>query len=463
MEPIKIEEILKAVNGSITQLPITNYQLPVKEVSIDSRTIKPDEIFVALKGNKYDGHSFVGEALQKGAVAAIVQNKLPITNYQLPIITVKDTLRALGDLAAWYRGLFSLPVIGITGSNGKTTTKELTAKCLSTKYHVLKSEGSFNSLTGVPLTLFNLSKKEEVCVLEIGANQPGEIERLSQIAKPNIGVITNIAPTHLENFKTIKGVLEEKLKLLEVTEISILNADDPLLSNVMTKKTFKFGVDNGDLKAEIIESANGTKFKVNGVLFELPLFGKYQVYNVLAAISVGIHFNIELRELSEALKKVAPAPHREEIIEVKMNRQGASSTIKIIDSTYNANPVSMKLALEGLKRYNGRKVAILGDMLELGENANQFHHAIGETVKEFGVQVVIGVGKLAKKYVNGSGSGERFHFDSVDLLLKRLRNIIKPGDVILVKGSRAMRMEKIVESLKLTTKTQSLKGRKDFR
>ena len=225
MEPIKIEEVLKAVNGSLLNSQLRGEPLStprrdslnaqLKGISIDSRTVSSGELFIALKGNKYDGHSFIEEAKQKGAIAAIVQ--IPNPQSLISIIMVKDTLKALGDLASWYRNLFSIPVIGITGSNGKTTTKELTAKCLSTKYRVLKSEKSFNSLTGVPLALFNLSKNDEVCVLEIGANCPGEIERLAQIAKPKIGVITNVAPTHLENFKTIEGVLKEKLKLLDAT------------------------------------------------------------------------------------------------------------------------------------------------------------------------------------------------------------------------------------------------------
>ncbi|MCK4307071.1 UDP-N-acetylmuramoyl-tripeptide--D-alanyl-D-alanine ligase [candidate division WOR-3 bacterium] len=444
MEPITIKNVLKAINGSLlnSQLTTHNSQF-IKGVSIDSRTVSPGELFVALKGNKYDGHSFLEQAKQKGAIAAIVQIPNPSAGSDgqspIPSIVVKDTLIALGDLADWYRNLFSIPIIGITGSNGKTTTKELTAKCLSTKYRVLKNEKSFNSLTGVPLTLFNLSKSDEVCVLEIGANHPGEIERLALIAKPSIGVITNIAPTHLENFKTIEGVLEEKLQLLDTTEISILNADDPLLSQ--RQDAFKFGINNGDLRAELLESTNGTRFKVQGVLFELPLVGKYQVYNALAAISVGIHSNLELQEMSEALKEVTPVPHREEII----NFNG----IKIIDSTYNANPVSMRLAIEELKRYSGRKVAILGDMLELGENASQFHLAIGKTLKEFGVQIIIGVGELAKGYVNGNRVDEKFHFKSTDLLLEELENIIKPGDVILIKGSHAIGMDRIVESLKL--------------
>ncbi len=448
MEEIRLEDVLKAVNGKLenSHLATCNSQF-IKGVSIDSRTTNPGELFVALKGNDYDGHSFIEKAYQKGAIAAIVQ----IPNLQSPIsnVVVKDTLKALGDLAAWYRSLFSIPIIGITGSNGKTSTKELTAKCLAAKYKVLKSEKSFNSLTGVPLTLFNLSKNDEICVLEIGANQIGEIERLSQIAKPKIGVITNISPTHLENFKTIEGVLGEKLKLLKSVEISIVNGDDPLLSQ--RKDAFKFGIKNGDLKAEILESIDGIKFKVNGILFELPLFGKYQIYNALAAISVGIHSNLELQELSEALKEVTPVPHREEIIELKLN--GQDPAIKIIDSTYNANPMSMRLAIEELEKYDGRKIAILGDMLELGENASQFHIAIGNTVKKSGINVVVGVGELAKGYVNGNGVSEKFHFKSVSLLLDELKNIIKPGDVVLVKGSRVMRMDKVVEQLKLKIKT----------
>lgn len=438
MKPIKIEEVLRATHGELKTLyPTPSTLNPIKGVSIDSRTIKPGELFVALKGNKHDGHSFVKQAFDKGAAAAIV-SQLPITNYRLPLIIVKDTIKALGDLAAWYRSLFSLPIIGITGSNGKTTTKDLTAKCLETHYHVLKNKESFNSLTGVPISLFNLEDTHEVGVLEIGTNRIGEIKRLSNIVMPKFGVITNIGPTHLESFKTIERVLKEKLELLGVAEVPILNADDPWLSQNRIPGAFTFGIKKGNLRAQITKSTNGTRFKVNGVQFELPLFGIYQVYNALAALAVAVQLKLKLKDLSKAIKEIRPATHRDQVIEI--------SDIKVIDSTYNANPASMKLAIQELKKYRGsRKVAILGDMLELGEKAYDFHISVGKHLKE--VDVLIGLGDLAKGYVDGSKAPQKFHFYKISPLIKELKHIIKKGDVILVKGSRAMTMERIVKQI----------------
>ncbi|MBI4722431.1 MAG: UDP-N-acetylmuramoyl-tripeptide--D-alanyl-D-alanine ligase [Candidatus Stahlbacteria bacterium] len=485
MEDIQISDVLKATGGRLgkSEDGSQKTEVRIKGVSIDSRAIKSDELFVAIKGNKSDGHSFIIDAVKRGAVCAMV-SQLPITDYPLPIIVVEDTLKALGDLASWYRGKFSIPIIGVTGSNGKTTTKELIVKCLSIKYRVCKSESSFNSLTGVPISIFNLSSTHEVGVFEVGTNQMGEMARLANIVSPKFAVITNIGPTHLESFKTIEGVLDEKLNLVRAAEIAILNADDPWLAQVQIK-AFRYGIECGNLRAEILDSMNGTKFKARDVIFTLPLYGRYQVYNTLAALSIGLQFGLGLDEMSEVIKTVNPSTHRDEIIWVDAGPL-TRNTIKIIDSTYNANPMSMELAIRELSNHkNMRRVAILGDMFELGDNALDFHTKIGKLLKELNIDIVIGYGELAKGYIegklqssnakiqssppgadqppaeneiqmpedNGSGSCNKFYFSDLTLLINELESIIKSGDVILVKGSRAMGMERIVESLKLKVKS----------
>ncbi|MCK4352726.1 UDP-N-acetylmuramoyl-tripeptide--D-alanyl-D-alanine ligase [candidate division WOR-3 bacterium] len=508
--PIKVTEIIRATHG--THRGVLQYvptDIKITGISIDSRTTEQGDIFIALKGERFDGHLFVKEALQKGAVGAIVNANCKLQNARLPkqsgplrrseseasgqanckLIMVKDTLRALGDLASDYRKRFSPSIVSITGSNGKTTTKELAALCLSGSYRVLKNERSLNSLVGLPLTLFSLSKDIEICILELGTNQPGEIARLSEIAcptsrlyrdrdgrraKPKVGVITNIALTHLEGFKTLRGVFQEKLKLINFVDFLILNADDDLLwqrlKPLATKRginpcatgmdIFWFGIKRGDLRAQVIGSGNRIKFRVRDVDFELPLFGIWNIYNALAALSIGIYFDLSLKVMSQAIRNFKSLSHRGKIINC--------DSISVIDSTYNANPVSVKLSLQGLGTRidtdrntdrHRRRVAILGDMLELGEESQKLHSVIGKSLKEFGIDVLIGVGKFARYYVEASNVRDKFYFSSKTCSYKPvidfLKDFIKPGDVILVKGSRAMQMEKIVNALRAQCKIKN--------
>lgn len=450
MEPITITEVLKATHGTSQNI---STDTKVTGIAIDSRTVKKGDLFVALRGEHVDGHAFVNEALQKGAVGAIVKEsafKQVETKGSQKVIFVSDTKRALGDLANYYRSLFSIPFVAVTGSNGKTTTKDLATLYLGTRYRVCQSQLSFNSLVGVPLTIFKLTKNYEVGVLELGTNQPGEINRLAEISLPDIGVITNIAPTHLEGFKTINGVLDEKLQLRNYVHTLILNADDPLLSRVTrlnsarqatAKKLFTFGIKNGDLRATVLESKEGeVKFEVERVQFNLSLFGSYNIYNTLAALSVALQFDLKLKDLSTISSAFKPPAHREQTINL--------DDITIIDSTYNANPVSVQLALEQLNKHPAsRKIAILGDMLELGSYAVKFHEAVAKSLPELGFDAIIGFGDLARYYIEKAVVDEKHHFNSFDQLIAFLGTFIKKGDVILIKGSRAMRMERIVEYL----------------
>ncbi|MDD5530729.1 MAG: UDP-N-acetylmuramoyl-tripeptide--D-alanyl-D-alanine ligase [bacterium] len=485
MEKLSIKDVAKGVRGELLNISEYTYrpkgkQMPtlkenkfVTGVSIDSRTVKEGELFVAIKGKKVDGNCFVKDVVRgkvstvliergkvKKTLSDIREIKEEFSKINLNIITAQDTLKALGDLGAYYRKKFKMPVVGITGSTGKTTTKELTATCLSVKYNVLKNKSSYNSLTGVPLTLFNLSGEHSMCVLEIGANRKGEIKRLSEIANPKVGIITNIGACHLEAFKTLEGVLKEKSELLRGTQIAIINGDDTLLRTIrlpypLIQKKFKFGIKGSDLDltAKDVDLKDGISFKVDGIKFKIPFIGIHNVYNALAAISAGIYFDVSLKDMSEALRNVQPMEHRDELMNIK--------GMRIIDSTYNANPFSMRAAIEelcvfktqagmkGKRLPKSRTVAILGDMLELGKNSQQFHMDIGKFLKEKNIDIIIGVGKLAKHYIEDINLRKKFSFKSSEEVIPFVKKFLEKGDIVLVKGSNAMRMSKIISSLSM--------------
>ncbi|MFA5031498.1 MAG: UDP-N-acetylmuramoyl-tripeptide--D-alanyl-D-alanine ligase [bacterium] len=483
MEKLNVKEIEAGVKGNLLNISeyichSKNKRLLILEenkfiegVSIDSRTVKEGELFVAIKGKKVDGNCFVKDVVRKKVSALFIERgkvkktlsdireiKSEFQQINLKIIVVQDTLKALGDLGAYYRKKFKIPVIGITGSTGKTTTKELTASCLSAKYNVLKNKSSYNSLTGVPLTLFNLAEENNMCVLEIGANRKGEIKRLSEIANPAAGIITNIGACHLEAFKTLEGVLKEKSELLRGTRVAIINGDDVLLRTIklpypLIQKKFKFGITGVglDLTAQEVDLKDGISFKVDGIKFKMPLIGIHNVYNALAAISAGIYFDVPLKDMSEALKNVEAMEHRDELIDIK--------GIRIIDSTYNANPFSMRAAIEELcvlkaqadlktkKAGKNRTIAILGDMLELGKKSEQFHMDVGAFLKEKHIDIIISVGKLAKHYIEDIYARKKFSFRSSEEVIPFIKKFLEKGDIVLIKGSNAMRMSKIVSSL----------------
>jgi UDP-N-acetylmuramoyl-tripeptide--D-alanyl-D-alanine ligase len=427
---LKIEKIGEIVKGKIFP-PTTS---SIQGVVFHSKEVFPGSLFVAIKGEKKDGHSFVKEAKEKGAVCAMVSEE---REYPLPVIKVKDTVWALGELAKWYRGRIKIPIIGISGSNGKTTTKEIIAESLGVKYNVYKSEKSYNSLTGLPISLLKISEENEIGVMEVGINKKGEMKRLEEILSPEIVVLTNIGETHLESFRSEGGVFSEKKKLLRKAKLKILNKDDKWLRRIKNNQIKWYGIKEGDIKAEEVEvKEEGVEFKVKGVHFSVPLIGRYQVYNILPGIVLGLQFGISLKDISERLKNFRKLEHRDKVITVR--------GIKIIDSSYNANPSSMRVALEELSRYKGRKVAILGDMLELGKEGVRCHKEIGKLLGELGIDVVISYGKLAKWYLNYK-RGEKIYLEKLEI--KKIKEIITEGDIVLIKGSRKMNMERIVKEL----------------
>ncbi|MFB0506995.1 MAG: UDP-N-acetylmuramoyl-tripeptide--D-alanyl-D-alanine ligase [Thermodesulfobacteriota bacterium] len=434
-------------------------------ISIDSRTIKRGDLFVALRGVKFDGHQFVQEAMEKGGEGFVIENEaLDHTGTIAPIgkaiIVVGDTLRALGDIAHSWREKHPIPLIAVAGSNGKTTTKEIIAILLERSFRILKTRGNRNNLVGLPLTLLDLCPDHTMAVVEMGMNVKGEIKRLTEIANPDVGLVTNITEAHLEYLGTFEELIKAKGELWDTMRsdgVIVVNQDDVnvvKLAEGYPGKRITFGLEfPSDVVArEIrIEGEKGVRFTLalrgEEVEVAFPMMGISAIHNALAATAVASLFGVHLKEIKERLEGVKPFPMRMEIIRLV---NGAT----IINDTYNANPKSMELALKALSEAKeaGRGIAVLGDMLELGQFNGEAHARIGEKVVSFGVDFLFTLGESAEiiaKKAREMGLNEdhvtisRDHQD----LLHRLKKTIREGDRILVKGSRAMSMEKIVIGL----------------
>lgn len=427
-------------------------------VSTDTRRLKAGELFVAIKGDRFDGHNFILDAVSKGAGAVLVQDGC-ITNSNFDMqgvsfISVSDTIKALGDIARFHRSRFSIPLIGITGSNGKTTTKEMTAAILARKFDVLKNFGTENNHIGVPFTLMRLNAKHRVAVLEMGTNHLGEIRRLSEIAKPTRAVITNIGPSHLEHLGDIETVLKAKCEILESLSGEearlVINGDDESLAVIETDlKLIRFGLNREfDFYADKVNlEPDGISFRLNGKWdINIGLVGRHNVYNALAAIAASWDFGVSVEDIREALKEFRVPNMRMEVMRL--------GDIKIINDTYNSNPLSMKQAIEALKDITtkGRKILVAGDMLELGTLSGRFHHLVGRQAAESGIDLIVAVGKLAEHIAKGAqeaGMSEK-KIKMCNLTKEACQavlQLIKKGDTVLVKGSRAMKMEEIVNGL----------------
>jgi len=379
-----------------------NEQDMLTGVSTDTRRMKGGELFVAIKGERFNGHNFILDAVSRGAGGVLVQEDC-ITNkanFKVPdtsFISVSDSIKALGDIAHFHRSRFDVPVIGITGSNGKTTTKEMVAAILSKKFNVLKNFGTENNRIGVPLTLMRLRSEHSIAVLEMGTNHLGEIRRLSGIARPTIAVITNIGPSHLEYLKDTDTVLKSKLEILEHMDKKgklIINGDDESLKNLKTDlKAIRFGLGKYcDFYADKVDiQPDGITFKLNGKEdINLAVVGRHNVYNALSAIAATCDFGVSLDQIKDALKEFRVPNMRMEV-----KRLG---DIKIINDSYNSNPLSMRQAIESLRDMTtkGRKILVAGDMLELGNLSGRFHHLVGRQAAESGIDLIVAVGKLSE-------------------------------------------------------------------
>ncbi|MEK7741513.1 MAG: UDP-N-acetylmuramoyl-tripeptide--D-alanyl-D-alanine ligase, partial [Nitrospirota bacterium] len=418
-------------------------------VSIDSRTIGDGEIFVALRGVRFDGHDFIYKALERGSGALV--NFPPAEHLKgKAIIYVKNTLSALQDIARYVRMRSNIPVIGITGTNGKTTTKELIASILSTKHRVHKNTGNLNNQIGLPLSLIKLRPDDEAIVLEMGASSPGDIRELCRIAAPDYGVVTNIGPGHLEGFGSLETVRDTKLELLDTVKKVVVSADDAFLMQGVSGyqgEVITFGIENkADVFAKDIRMKDrGSDFLLcfgegNCVEVNLNIPGAFNIYNALAAAAVGQVFNIDLRDIKTGLESFKGVPMRLEIKELF----GAT----VISDVYNANPASMEEAIKELVRLKkGRAIAVLGDMLELGAYAEEAHRKIGEWMSALPIDVFIGVGPLmAITHSEFVKTGKQsFSVSTPEEAGSILTGLCREGDTIVVKGSRGMGMEKVLE------------------
>lgn len=457
-----LEEILKATGGRLLQ---GEEKTSFRGISTDSRTVAEGELFIALKGEHFDGHHFAIEALKKKAGGVIIEeNKIRDIRWNgyrpSAVIAVKDALHALGDIARERRRKFGTPVVALTGSNGKTTTKDMISACLETTFPVLKTKGNLNNLIGLPLTLLNLTEQERIAVLEMGMNVPGEIRRLTEIAEPDVGLITNIERVHLEGMGSLERVREEKGELFRKMRQDgtiLVNQDDPRVIDLASEfrgQKITFGIDHpAEVMAKEIrlQGVGATSFTLmmEGVTLEitLPFLGSHFVPNALSAIAAASLFGIELDKVKEALEHLSPSPMRMEVLRPKEG-------VTLINDAYNANPRSMELALEILSEMKGkgRAIAVLGDMLELGEYSVEAHQHIGQKVKELSIDFLLALGEEAPVLVesamrHGLNSEKAKIVESHTEAISILRKMVRDGDWILVKGSRKMGMEKIAEGL----------------
>ncbi len=451
----KVKEVIKATGGILAS---GMFPRSLSGLCIDSRTLLAGSIFVPIVGKKFDGHNFIDEAVDKGAKVVIYADAEKVRNFRKGVAYIKvgDTTKALGDLALFHRRRFDIPVIAVTGSSGKTTTKEMIAGILSARYNVHKNKGTQNNLIGVPLTLLEIHSKHDICVVEIGTNRAGEIGELARIAEPNVGVITNIGPAHLEFLGDLKGVYKEKIELIKrLTHpgVAVLNKGDIYLgklSRVRSKPLFFYGI-NQDCEfraTEITYKNKSISFLFNGTHeIEIRHFALHNVSNALAAISCGILFGLDINEMKEKIEAFDSPDMRLKEIKLK--------DCVVFDDSYNSNPQSLKQAIDVLCRQTGasRRILIMGDMLELGKKSEEFHAYFGTYVSKKSVDVLITMGQLSRAASEsakrgGMSTASIFHFENCASVLEFLHLNIKPGDVLLVKGSRSMQMENIVASLK---------------
>ena len=420
--------------------------------STDSRTIEKGNLFIALEGEYFDGHQYISVAEKKGASSLIVDRETPNTK---PFIKVNNTRLAMGLLAKSWREKITIPLIAITGSNGKTTVKEMATSILSTVSSVHATSGNLNNDIGVPKTLFGLNKNHNYAVIEMGANSLGEIEWLSKISSPNVAVITQCAPAHLEGFKNIESVAKAKAEIylgLQSSGTAIINADDVYADfwrnscKQINQITFGISSKSADVRAEKIESC-ADDLSVRFVLVTgndsveicLPIYGEHNVMNALAAAACCKSLNISLQSIKNGLENIRSIKGR---LEIKIGKKQA----RIIDDTYNANPTSLDAAIDALCSFNGSHYIVLGDMGELGDKAKMFHKEVGVLAKKKNIDGLFTIGELSVNASDNFGKGA-FHFDNYDDLGKSLIKILDKDNTILVKGSRSMKMECVVSSL----------------
>ncbi|HWM24806.1 MAG TPA: UDP-N-acetylmuramoyl-tripeptide--D-alanyl-D-alanine ligase [Chthoniobacterales bacterium] len=452
MDPLSLRKIAELAQGSLTA---PDEGVTVSRVSTDSRTLQPGDLFVPLRGENFDGHKFVEQAYERGAVGAMVeQNWKSAAPKTFALIRVPDTLAGYQTLAANYRKSLPLKAIVITGSNGKTSTKDFLAATFSRRFRVTKTEGNFNNHVGLPQTILAASSSDEIAVWEIGMNHPGEIAALSKIAAPDAAIITNVGLAHIEFMGSREAIALEKGALAEAIGAAgtvVLNADDPSSEAIAGRtraKVILAGIEKGSVRAiEVSQSPTGCEFTIlegaHRCRAQLPVPGIHMVQNAILAVAAGRAFGLSLEDCAAGLASAPLTKARLQIKEI--------NGIQFIDDSYNANPDSMKAALRTLVELDadGRRIAVLGEMSELGEESERGHREVGEAAADFGIDELIAVGPTGAAIARAAGKaglkksvGVNGAVEAAELL----GEIASPGDLILVKGSRSARMERVLEA-----------------
>lgn len=449
MEKILVKDVAQAVHALNV---VGNNEGYIQSVITDSREKKLNSLFVAIKGENVDGHKYIKGAYENGAVAVLVNENFEDFSETITYIVVKDTVKALQDFATWYRLRFDIPVVAVTGSVGKTTTKDMIYSVLKEKYNVLKTEGNLNSEIGAPMTILNLNSACDIAVIEMGMDHFGQIDTISKIVKPETAVITNIGVAHIEFLKSRENILKAKCEVLDnmdKTGTAILNIDDDMLSSV--KKDLNivwYGEgENANVRAEniVVDYNNGkVKAKVfaNGNKYELviPGLSRHLVHAALSAIAVGLKYNMDMESI---LKGIANYTHTK----MRMDIYNLNENILLIDDTYNANPVSMKALIDVLAKMDKKKILIMGDMFELGENEVNLHKEVLEYAISLNMDKIVLTGNIMKSAVGMVDKNKISYFNSKEELIENLNNIIEKDSVIGVKASRGMKFENITEKV----------------
>jgi UDP-N-acetylmuramoyl-tripeptide--D-alanyl-D-alanine ligase len=452
MSDVALRDILAATNGKPCGLTA---ETTFARIHTDSRTVQPGDLFWALQGERHDGHNFIRDAFARGATAMVVaEHRKPESNPG-PVITVPDTLRALWDFAAWHRTQRDAAVIGVTGSFGKTTAREMIFAALNAGHSGLRSPRNYNNHIGVPLTLLELVDHHEFAVLELGASAVGEIRELAKLAAPEIGVVTGVGPAHLDGFKTIEGIIAAKSELitaLPACGFAVLNGDDVAvrqMANLAACPVILIGEqEHNDITAHRIEIRNNAiRFGVANDTYELPAIGRHHVTAALAAIAIGREIGLSPATIAEGLRNFQPVDGR-----CRLHRLG---DWHVIDDTYNSNPGSLRAACATLRDWPGagRRILVTGDMKELATETINWHHDAGRGAAEANIDLIVAHGDLARHVVGGAkeagmDAGRLADCKTMEAVQTVLDCWLEPGDVVLVKGSRAMRMERIVEWLR---------------
>lgn len=470
MPNMTLENIAKACDGTYVG-EAADLEKVITGAVTDSRQVEKGYLFIPIKGERVDGHCFIPDVFEKGALAVL--SEVALDHPAGPYILVDSTTDAMKKIAAFYRRQLDIKVVGITGSVGKTSTKEMIASVLSQKYSVLKTAGNFNNEIGLPLTIFNIRAKHQVAVLEMGISDFGEMHRLSTMAQPDICVITNIGLCHLENLGTREGILKAKTECFEHMQPDgtvILNGDDDKLCTkkvVGGKPAIFYGMgkepllsaDREPMAEKSIYAMDVKNLGLDGMqahiytpegdfMAHIPIPGEHNVYNALAGTAVGLQLGLTLPEIQQGIANAQTISGRTNVIH--------TAGMTVIDDCYNANPVSMKASIEVLANTAGRRIAVLGDMGELGENEAALHYGVGEAVGQSGIDVLFCAGKRAAEYARAAATSnvncQIYYYETVEKLLPDLLAFVKEGDTILVKASHFMQFPQIVEALSAKNK-----------